>query len=80
MIYCIHCCKLSGPSEVETEGYEMLAYLALYNLPDTSVSDKAVYRQKATALQESLLSMRKDDGFFASTQVNYTKLNTQSKL
>lgn len=54
---------------IETMGYKLMAYLTLYRLPDISTSLKDLYRDAAYDLQVALLEQRKDDGFFASTQV-----------
>ena len=59
----------NSPSKsIEMSGYRMMAYLFLYDV-ETDSGKKAMYLKKVETVKEWLLSKRKGNGLFESTQV-----------
>lgn len=62
--------KGATSSMIETKGYVLMAYLDLYT-KENDGTKKSELEKKINDLKDWLLSQRKGNGFFSSTQVKF---------
>jgi hypothetical protein len=68
MLYDFMFSEQSPSKSIEMNGYRMMAYLYLYDT-ETNNEKKATMLKKIDTLKEWLLSKRRGNGLFESTQV-----------